>query len=98
MLPVPEWVHDAACGFATRHLFFPPVTDTYRPGRPRKPKVDPYAKARLICARCPVAEKCLEIALRDPISEQHGMWGGLDPDERRALIRARDRHAARRAS
>ena len=52
------------------------------------------AKGRAICARCPVAAECLEWALST--SEDSGVWGGLDPDERKALARRRDRFARRR--
>jgi WhiB family redox-sensing transcriptional regulator len=43
--------------------------------------------ARRICAECPVAEACLEYALRNRID--HGVWGGASERERRRLLRAR---------
>jgi hypothetical protein len=39
--------------------------------------------ARLVCARCPVRESCLEYALSNRIT--HGVWGGLTDRERRGL-------------
>lgn len=46
-------------------------------------------RAKAICAICPVRLECLQYALR--INEQHGVWGGLNEQERRALLRERDR-------
>ena len=53
-------------------------------------------KARQYCNKCEVRDQCLEYALR--IREPHGMWGGMNEAQRRALLRVRDREAeARRA-
>ena len=41
-------------------------------------------RAKAICATCPVRGPCLDYALR--IREQHGIWGGLNEVERRALL------------
>ena len=73
------WALNAACVGEPTVTFFPEqwVSGTI-PGRP-----DPrYAKARLICARCPVREECLAYAQSNSIP--HGMWGGLTPRERRS--------------
>lgn len=53
------------------------------------PEVDPEifwpapsihgAKAKAVCARCPVREQCLE----DHLDELDGVWGGLSVEERR---------------
>jgi len=43
------------------------------------------AKAKKICATCPVREECLEFGLTEPI----GIWGGLTPKERRIVKRQR---------
>lgn len=40
-------------------------------------------EAKHICGLCPVRNACLAQALEN--NEQHGIWGGLDPDERAAL-------------
>ena len=45
------------------------------------------AKAKAVCARCPVRDECLEYALRT--REPHGIWGGLNEMERRAVLRRR---------
>ena len=86
--PVPDmaWAEDAACRGRNPDLWFP--AGGHGVG------VD-YSAARRICAGCPVAADCLEHALAVP--EQGGMWGGLDPDERR-LLRRRRRYAERKVT
>jgi WhiB family redox-sensing transcriptional regulator len=39
--------------------------------------------AKDVCASCPARVDCLDYALR--VEEPLGIWGGLDPAERRAL-------------
>jgi WhiB family redox-sensing transcriptional regulator len=43
-------------------------------------------RAKAICATCSVREPCLAYALK--IREFHGIWGGLNEAERRALLDA----------
>jgi len=43
------------------------------------------AEAKSVCALCPVREACLAFALEAGCD--HGIWGGLDAAERRALRR-----------
>ncbi|WP_157622363.1 WhiB family transcriptional regulator [Nostocoides sp. Soil756] len=40
-------------------------------------------RARSICSGCPIRRKCLAAALL--YGEEFGIWGGLDPDQRRPL-------------
>jgi WhiB family redox-sensing transcriptional regulator len=42
-------------------------------------------RAKKICASCAVVDLCLDHALRN--RENHGIWGGLNEAERRALRR-----------
>jgi WhiB family redox-sensing transcriptional regulator len=50
------------------------------------PEQDKPSKAVLrVCAGCPVRDLCLDQAITD--DEQHGIWGGLNPAERRTLTR-----------
>ena len=49
------------------------------------------AVAKALCVRCPVREICLEYALE--VRETHGIWGGLNEMERRAVLRDRARQA-----
>jgi len=41
------------------------------------------AEAKAACARCPVKTACLAWALNN--REEHGVWGGLSPNERKRL-------------
>lgn len=43
------------------------------------------AKAKAVCAGCPVTSRCLDYALGT--GQKWGVWGGLDEDERRILTR-----------
>ncbi|MGW6535186.1 WhiB family transcriptional regulator [Streptomyces sp. NPDC055051] len=42
-------------------------------------------EAKKACSFCPVRTDCAEIGLY----EEHGVWGGMTPDERRAAARFR---------
>lgn len=71
-----HWSDDAGCrGYDWPDTFFPKSyagTDLFT-----------VAAAKAICVECPVRGECLSHALdRD---EREGVWGGLTPDERRAL-------------
>ena len=76
------WQFRAACHGEESALFFAP---NYFERREQKEARE--AKAKAICARCPVRAECLEYALR--IREPHGIWGGLNELERRAMLRSR---------
>lgn len=39
-------------------------------------------QAKAICSSCPMIRKCLDTAMIS--NEEYGIWGGMDPDERRA--------------
>ena len=81
-----SWWERAVCRGQDASFFFAP---SYFEKRADKQAREAVAKA--LCVRCPVREPCLEFALttRDP----HGVWGGLNEMERRALLRVRDREA-----
>lgn len=56
-----------------------------------------YGQAKAICAQCPVRHPCLEYALSiETRSLAHGVYGGLAPEERKAILRARHRLARQR--
>lgn len=44
-------------------------------------------EAKAICARCPVKDVCLEVALAN--GEKFGIWGGLSERERRRIRKQR---------
>jgi WhiB family redox-sensing transcriptional regulator len=50
------------------------------------------ARAKAVCAGCPVREACLEFALAN--DERWGVWGGTSERQRRAMRAASDRSAA----
>ena len=75
-----DWTMSAACRGAHRDAFYPPNTVERREER-----LDREAVAKRICAGCAVQTECLDRALRN--HEMHGIWGGLNEEERRALIR-----------
>lgn len=64
------WVDLAACRDADPDVFFPEKGGSTR-------------HAKRICAGCPVASQCLEVALAE--GERIGIWGGLSERERRRL-------------
>lgn len=69
------WAERAACAGMDPDLWFPrDDADRYRGS---------YARARAVCTGCDVQAECLALAVRHGI--EHGMWGGLAPNERHAL-------------
>ena len=81
------WQFLAACRGEDSSLFFAPSHF-----EKREEKHAREAKAKAICAVCPVRPDCLDYALR--IREAHGVWGGLNEVERRAVLRARTQERA----
>ena len=76
------WQFDAACRGEDATLVFAP---NYFEKRYEKDGRE--AKAKAICARCPVRADCLEYSLK--VRETHGIWGGLNEVERRHVLRQR---------
>ena len=72
------WQDKAACRGPHTSLFFPPSHFERKDDKEAR-----EAQAKSIFATCPVRKPCLSYALR--IHEQHGIWGGLNEVERRAL-------------
>ncbi|WP_459250095.1 WhiB family transcriptional regulator [Streptomyces youssoufiensis] len=72
-----DWRHNAVCREEDPELFFP-IGDT-------GPALLQIEEARAVCRRCPVMEQCLQWALVS--GQEHGVWGGLSEDERRAMKR-----------
>lgn len=46
---------------------------------------NPGKTAKAVCADCPVADECLQLALDE--GHTHGVWGGLTPKQRARLAR-----------
>lgn len=77
-----DWQTLAGCRGADATLFFSPlVTETKQEKDARE------AKAKAICADCPVRAQCLDFALHT--RESYGIWGGLNETERRRLVAKR---------
>jgi WhiB family redox-sensing transcriptional regulator len=74
-----EWLNQAACLQEDPELFFPVGT-----GDPSLLQVE---EAKEVCRRCFVRGDCLGWALDS--GPDHGVCGGLDEEERRALKRRR---------
>ncbi|MCJ7672200.1 MAG: WhiB family transcriptional regulator [Acidimicrobiia bacterium] len=73
------WQRRAGCRGPESALFFAPTAP--EPGPEREAR---EARAKQICAACGVRVECLEYALR--IRDPHGIWGGMDERQRRALL------------
>jgi WhiB family redox-sensing transcriptional regulator len=73
------WQLDAACRGNDRTIFYPPSFAERRDERDRR-----EARAKAICAQCPVQAECLRYALAQ--RDQHGIWGGRTEVERRAQL------------
>src|SRR3989442_1073106 len=76
------WQQQARCRGADASLFFSP---TYL--EKREARADRENRARAICAECIVRRDCLDFALST--REPHGIWGGLNEIERRAVLARR---------
>ena len=85
--PRPDWRTKAACrGYAA-------IIDPWD-ADPKDGVVSDTAAA--FCKQCPVRRECLLEGLRSDLMNggfAYGVWGGLSPKERRALIRLRYRVA-----
>jgi len=81
--PDVSWQDEAACRGMDVLLFFGPD------GEPRPERQIREAKAKAVCASCPVQAQCLDYALGNSI--MYGIWGGLNEEER-----ARERRRAPR--
>jgi WhiB family redox-sensing transcriptional regulator len=79
---VSDWRARSACLQTDPELFFP-VGST-------GPAVRQVDQAKRVCGSCPVRRECLQWALDE--RQDHGVWGGLSEDERRALRRRSARH------
>ena len=80
------WQVESACRGMDTEIFY--AADFARGAPKRKQE----AAAKAICAQCPVTEQCLTRAIE--IGEPHGIWGGLNPEERDARHKPDDVFAA----
>jgi WhiB family redox-sensing transcriptional regulator len=73
-----DWWRAAACRTADPDIFFP--VSAHGPGS------DDIARAKAVCAGCPVRRQCLQFALAT--HQMHGVWGGTTEEERRLRLDA----------
>lgn len=69
-----SWREAAACADTDNVDFFPDPVDFAA-----------ISRAKMVCARCPVAGECLTWAIE--ANQAEGIWGGHTPTERRPLRR-----------
>jgi WhiB family redox-sensing transcriptional regulator len=81
------WQRRASCRGEDSVFFFAPAYF-----EKRGEKLAREAVAKRICATCPVIGPCLDYALAT--REPHGVWGGLNETERRAILKRRQREAS----
>ncbi|MGW4951543.1 WhiB family transcriptional regulator [Streptomyces parvulus] len=79
-----NWRARSVCKDEDPDLFFP-IGNT-------GPALLQIEEAKSVCRRCPVMEGCLQWALEN--GQEHGVWGGLDEDERRRMKRRAARERA----
>ena len=77
------WQAQGACRDMDSNLFY------YEDQERGPAKETRIANAKAVCESCKVKKECLEFALQ--INEQHGIWGGLTPEERQSVKRRRQR-------
>jgi WhiB family redox-sensing transcriptional regulator len=87
-LPTPvaeiyDWQMHGACRGMDSAFFFHPE------GERGPAKYNREARAKEVCARCPVIEQCRRHALA--AEEPYGVWGGLSEAERDEIIRGHAR-------
>ena len=83
-----SWRESAACRCCDPELFFPIGNSG--------PALVQAQRAKAICARCPVRQRCLAFAL--DTHQEYGIWGGRDEGERRVLHRPPSGVATARSS
>lgn len=71
-----DWRDRAACLDEDPETFFPI-------GESSQADLDTTRKAKAVCLRCDVREKCLQWALET--DQRWGIWGGLTERERKKL-------------
>ncbi|MGH3921353.1 MAG: WhiB family transcriptional regulator [Pseudonocardiaceae bacterium] len=81
----PVWHAEAACAELPTDEFFPLGSTGAA--------LDQIARAKAICAGCPVAVGCLDYAL--DTGQADGVWGGMTEEERRIERRHRQRRRGR---
>ena len=79
LTPSTQWQQRGLCRATDSDVFFPPAHFEHKPEREAR-----EAKAKAVCAHCPVRLDCLTWALA--VSEPHGVWGGASESERKQML------------
>lgn len=82
---ISDWRERAACLDVDPDLFFPRGNTG--------PAVLQIEEAKRVCRGCDVRNECLQWSLDS--GQEHGVWGGLSEDERRAFKRRMAKRAIR---
>lgn len=77
-----SWQEHGLCRSSDAAVFFPPIH--FEPKAEREAR---EAKAKAICAACPVRDECLEWAL--DAEEPFGVWGGQSELDRKRILASR---------
>ncbi len=80
--PENDWRASAACKGIDPELFF---ASEDLPNK--QDRIERESAAKAICVPCVVRADCLTYAIA--AGERYGVWGGLNPQERRAHARSR---------
>jgi WhiB family transcriptional regulator, redox-sensing transcriptional regulator len=72
-----DWSSLGACLSEDPELFFPAARSVTT--------LVQLARAKSVCARCPVSGECLRFALAT--GQEYGVWGGTSEEERRQMRR-----------
>ena len=82
LTPTTEWQQRGLCRANDSEIFFPPAHFEHKPEREAR-----EAKAKAICAGCPVRVDCLTWALA--VREPYGVWGGASEGDRKQMLGGR---------
>lgn len=81
-LPYPDWHSSALCVGQAESVFFGARDTSLRPAL----SMSDVNRAKAICARCPVFERCLSTALGvSGPREEYGIWAGTSGRTRRRI-------------
>ena len=81
-----DWQMEGLCRGVDSSFFFHPDGDR-GPARAQR-----EARAKAMCARCPVLEQCRAHAMA--VQEPYGIWGGMSESERESAVRSANRKLA----
>ena len=87
-----DWMRRANCTNKPKHWFFPVRESSGNHAQRRVAYNEAVARAKKVCAPCPVREECLYHA---QTHDEHGIWGGTTSEERAVLARRDDARGPR---